>query len=69
MRQIAQQVALQAQESQKSHENVNAVKTRSEKVATEKEDNVRFDDNIIEVELKVRENKKKRRSGITCKSS
>ena len=59
MGQIAQQVALRAQESQKSHENVNAFKTRSEKVDREKQDGVKFDDNIIEVELEVRENMNK----------
>ena len=59
MGQVAQQVALQAQESLKSHENGNVIKTRSEKVDREKEDEVKFDDNIIEVELEVRENRNK----------
>jgi hypothetical protein len=58
--QIAQQVTLQVQGNQKSHENVNVVTTRrSEKVAKEREEEVKFDDNIIEVDLEVRENKKK----------
>ena len=61
MYQIAQQVALRAQENQKSHENVNVVKTRSEKVDKEKEDGLKFDDNIIEVEQELRENKKNRK--------
>ena len=49
---IAQQVTLQVQGNQKSHENMNAVTTRrSEKVAKEREKEVKFDDNIIEVDL------------------
>ena len=36
MGQITQQVALWAQGNQKSHENMNVVKTRSEEVAREK---------------------------------
>ena len=59
MGQIAQQVAMRAQENQKNHENVNVVTTRNEKAAEEKKDEVKFDDSIIEVELEVRENKKK----------
>ena len=61
MGQIAQQVTLQVQGNQKSHENVNAVITRrSEKVANEREEEVKFDDIIIEVGLEVIENKKKK---------
>ena len=59
MGQIAQQVALQAQGNQKNHENVNVVATRSQKTAEEKEDGVKFNDSIIEVDLEVRESKKK----------
>ena len=59
MGQIAQQVAMQAQENQKNHENVNVVTTRNEKAAEEKKYEVKFDDNIIEVKLEVRENGKK----------
>src|ERR1051325_6412151 len=70
MGQIAQQVAMQAQGNQKNHENVNVVTTRSENVANEREDEVKVDDELIEVELEVRENKEKKgRSGATCETS
>ena len=59
MGQIAQQVDLQVQGNQKSHENVNAVTTRSKFFSKEREEEVKFDDNLIEVDLEVRENKKK----------
>src|ERR1051325_875260 len=60
MGQIVQQVAMQAQSSQKNHENVNAVTTRSENVAKEREDEVKVDDELIEVELEVKANKEKK---------
>ena len=44
---------------------MNAVKTRSDKVDREKEDEVKFDDNIIEVELEVRENMNKQEEMVS----
>ena len=44
---------------------MNAVKTRSGKLTREKEYEVKFDDNIIEVELEVRENKKKQEEVVS----
>ena len=65
MGQIAQQVALRAQENQKNHKNVNAVTTKNEKAAEEKKDEVHFDDNIIEVELELRENMNKQEEVVS----
>ena len=50
MGQIAQQLSQQAQGHQKTHENVNAVTIRSHK-GLESEDEVKFNDSIIEVYL------------------
>ena len=55
---ITQQLSQQAQDQNKTHENVNIVTTRSQK-GSESEDEVKFDDSIIEVDLEVRESKKK----------
>ena len=44
---------------------MNVVKTRSEKVDREKEDEVKFDDNIIEVELELRENRNKQEEVVS----
>ena len=65
MGQIAQQVALRARENQKNHENVNDVTTRKGKAAEEKKGEVKFDDNIIEVDLEVRENMKKQEEVVS----
>ena len=58
MRQITQHLSLQVQGNQKNNESVNVLTTRSQKVAKEKEEEAKYDDHVIEVELEVREDKK-----------
>ena len=58
MRQITQHLSLQVQGNQKNNESVNVLTTRSQKVAKEKQEEVKYDNHVLKVELEVREKKK-----------